>query len=98
MEKIWKNFGVSSSKLKYPKHAVVIEGTKSLIVDRLNDSSPATYSELYSFSFIWRKFERILERIWAGIWKNFREYLKRDSEKILKIRKNFVKILKEFER
>ncbi len=62
MEKIFKNFGVNSSKLKYAEAAVVLGGIKYLIVDRLNDSSSAPYSELYSFLFIWRKFERILEK------------------------------------
>ncbi len=79
MEKIWKSLGVNLNKLNYPEHAVVIEGTKLLIVDRLNDSSPATYLGLYSFLFIWRKFERILEkheRISGNIWRNSKEILK----------------------
>ncbi len=62
LNELWKNFAINSSKLKYPEHAVVIEGRKSLIVDRLNDGSPATYSESHSFLFIWRKFKRILEK------------------------------------
>ncbi len=59
LNELWKKFW---SKLKYPEHAVVIEGKKCLIVDRLNGSSLTTYSELYSFLFIWRKFKRILEK------------------------------------
>ncbi len=82
--------------MKYPEHAVLIEGTKCLIVDRLNDNSPATYSGLYSFLFIWRKFERILEkheRIEAEIWKNCREYLKTFWKNFGEFRRRFERIL-----
>ncbi len=72
MEKICKNFGVNLSKLKYPKHAVVIEGTKCLIVDRLNDSSPGTYSELYSFYL----FGENLKEFWKNM-KEFKQKFKR---------------------
>ncbi len=40
MKKILKNFEVNSSKLKYPEHAVVIMGTKCIIVGRLNEAHP----------------------------------------------------------
>ncbi len=103
MEMIWKNFGVNSSKLNYPEYAVVIGGTKCLIVGRLNDSSLATYSELYSFLFIWKKFENILEkheRIETEIRNNFREYLKKFWRNFYRTLenfwKNFVEHSKEF--